>query len=113
MIDKKIGDNLRTLRENAKYTQTNLSNFLGVDQSLISKIEKGERGLTAEMLEKLASLYGVTVGQIENEVISKSNFKYAFRGNQLSAEEMKVISIINKIALNSEFMRVQLLRISK
>jgi len=46
-----IGENIRILRDNAGFTQGNLAHFMGVDQSLISKIEKGERGLSADMLE--------------------------------------------------------------
>ncbi|MDD4396548.1 MAG: helix-turn-helix transcriptional regulator [Sphaerochaetaceae bacterium] len=46
-----IGENIRILRDNAGFTQGNLAHFMGMDQSLISKIEKGERGLSADMLE--------------------------------------------------------------
>ncbi|MBQ0070379.1 MAG: helix-turn-helix transcriptional regulator, partial [Spirochaetales bacterium] len=60
-----IGNNIRTLRINMGFNQSNVAAFLHVDQSLISKVEKGERGLTSDMLEKLASLFGVTVASIE------------------------------------------------
>ena len=107
---KQIGDNIHVLRENAGYTQTTLARFLNVDQSLISKIEKGERSISTEMLEKLASLFGVTVDEIEYDHISKSNLSFAFRGNDLNAKEMEAICVINKIALNSEFMSALLKR---
>ena len=77
-----------------------------VDQSLISKVEKGERNLSADMLEKIAALFGVTVEQIENHPITTSKLSFAFRGSDFSSEEMEAICAINKIALNSEFMRV-------
>ena len=109
-INKQIGDNIHVLRENAGYTQTTLARFLNVDQSLISKIEKGERSMSTEMLEKLASLFGVTVDEIEYDHISKSNLSFAFRGNDLNAKEMEAICVINKIALNSELMSVLLKR---
>ena len=109
-INKQIGDNIHVLRENAGYTQTTLARFLNVDQSLISKIEKGERSISTEMLEKLASLFGVTVDEIEYDHISKSNLSFAFRGNDLNAKEMEAICVINKIALNSELMSVLLKR---
>ena len=47
-----VGENIRHLRELARFTQDNLASFLDVDQSLISKIEKGERCLSSDMLEK-------------------------------------------------------------
>ena len=109
-INSIIGGNIRTLRENAGYTQSNIAAFMGVDQSLVSKIEKGERALSTDMIEKLASLYGVSVEQLENEQVEPSKLSYAFRGGELSIEEMEAISAINRIALNSEFMRVILER---
>ena len=61
-----IGESIRTLWENVNLTQSNLAAFMKVDQSLISKIEKGEGSLSADMLEKLADLFGVTVAQMES-----------------------------------------------
>lgn len=106
MANRIIGDNIRVLRDNAGFTQNNLAQFLGVDQSLISKVEKGERSLSADMIEKIASLFGVTVEQLEKQPVATSKLSFAFRGSEFSIAEMEAISAINKIALNSEFMRV-------
>ena len=106
MINKIIGENIRTLRENAGFTQSSLANFIEVDQSLISKVEKGERSLSADMLEKLSALFGVTMEQIETPDVETSKLSFAFRGSDFSVEEMEAISAINRIALNSEFMRI-------
>ena len=62
-----VGVNIKKLREEMKLNQSNLANFLNVDQSLISKIENGERSLSIDMLEKLACLFGVTIDEMENE----------------------------------------------
>lgn len=99
-----VGQNIRHLREVAKFTQQSLAEFLDVDQSLISKIEKGERVLSSDMLEKIATLFGVSPEQIENESSIVPKLSFAFIGNELTVSEMKAISAINKIALNSEFM---------
>ena len=106
MINKIIGENIRLLRDNAGFTQSNLAQFMGVDQSLITRIEKGDRSISADMLEKLASLFGVTVEQIESQPLATSKLSFAFRGSAFTISEMEAISAINKIALNSEFMRV-------
>lgn len=100
---KIVGENLRKLRDTAGYNQQSIADFLGVDQSLVSKIEKGERSITADMLDKLASLFGVTIAAIENDVVARP-LSCAFRCNDLSASDMEAISAINKLALNLEFM---------
>ena len=109
MKNKVVGENIRRLRKKAGFTQGSLARFMQVDQSLISKIEKGDRGLSANMLEKLATLFGVTIEQMESRLdVVISEFSFAFRGSELSMLEMEAISSINRIALNSEFMRILL-----
>ncbi|MBR6020520.1 MAG: helix-turn-helix transcriptional regulator [Lachnospiraceae bacterium] len=105
MTNKTIGENLRALRENAGFTQCSIANFMKVDQSFVARLEKGERSLSADMLEKLAALFGVTVDQMESQTMVTSKLSFAFRGSELSMEEMEAISAINRIALSSEFMR--------
>ena len=99
-----IGNNIKTLRDGMGFNQSNIACFLDVDQSLISKVEKGERILSADMLEKLACLFGVPVDAIEDGSIEASGLSFAFRASELSVEDMEAISAINRIALNSEYM---------
>lgn len=99
-----IGNNIKTLRDSMGFSQCNIAHFLNVNQSLISKVESGERNLSSDMLEKLACLFGVSIDAIENSTIEASNLSFAFRANDLSAEDLEAISTINRIALNSEYM---------
>lgn len=99
-----IGENIKSLRDGMGFNQVSIARFLDVDQSLISKIEKGERNLSTDMLEKLACLFGVSVESIENGRIEASKLSYAFRASDLTIEDMEAISMINRIALNSEYM---------
>ena len=103
-MENKIGANIKTLREKMNFNQTSIANFLNVDQSLISKAEKGERNLSLDMLEKLACLFGVTINEIENEDIEMTKLSFAFRTNDLTVDDMETISAINRIALNLELM---------
>ena len=50
MNEKFIGENIKALRDKMGFSQTSIARFLNVDQSLISKVEKGERTLSADML---------------------------------------------------------------
>ena len=99
-----IGNNIKTLRDGMGFNQSNIARFLNVDQSLISKVEKGERILSADILEKLASLFGVSVDAIEDSTIETPSMSFAFKARDLSAEDLEAISSINRIALNSEYM---------
>lgn len=101
---KTIGQTLCKLRECAGYNQQNIAEFLGVDQSLVCKYEKGERGISAEMLDKLAALFGVSASDIINDEAAEKPLACAFRRSQLSSADMDVIAAINKIALNAELM---------
>lgn len=99
-----IGNNIKILRDNMGFSQSTIARFLNVDQSLISKVEKGERSLSTDMLEKLACLFGISIDAIESNSIETSNLSFAFRASDLSAEDLETISVINRIALNSEYM---------
>lgn len=99
-----IGNNVKTLRDDMGFSQSTITRFLNVDQSLISKVEKGERNLSADMLEKLACLFGVSINVIESSNIETSSLSVAFRASDLSLEDLEAICAINRIALNSEYM---------
>ena len=99
-----IGKNIKKLREDMGLNQLNIAHFLNVDQSMISKVEKGERSLSADMLEKLACLFGVTVDDMEKEIVKKPSYAVAFRATELTSEDMETIYRINKIAMNISFM---------
>ncbi len=99
-----FGTRFKTIREQSGFTQKNVSDFLDVDQSLISKVEKGERSLTADMISKVSSLFGIPVTAFDTQDDYCAKTKCAFRASDLSAEDLKTISVINKIALNANFM---------
>ena len=43
MTNITIGKNIRALRESAGFTPSSLASFMGVEQSFVSKVEKGEQ----------------------------------------------------------------------
>lgn len=99
-----IADRIKEFRKSSGLSQANIAGFLGVDQSLVSKVENGERGLSVEMLEKLAVLYGVGMSAFTEDSFVIDPLKLALRAGELSVGDMEAISAINRIALNSEFM---------
>jgi transcriptional regulator with XRE-family HTH domain len=60
-----IGKNLKRLRQSADLTQTDLARKSGVDQSMISKIERGEfENLTLDTLRSLTKALGCSVVEL-------------------------------------------------
>jgi len=100
-----IGANARRARESNGFSQMNVADFLKVDQSLISKFEKGERSLQSDMLERIANLYGYKVSDFNREHgIPEQHLKTAYRSNGLIADDMEAIHDIKRIAMNLFFM---------
>lgn len=56
---ERSGQRLEALREMFNLTQTGLADRVGVNQSFLSRIEKGERPLPAELVAKLTMAYKV------------------------------------------------------
>lgn len=100
----RIGENIKALREQSGFTQSNLAKYLNVDQSLISKIEKNERSMTSDMLDRLATLFGVTAESFYQETIPANQISFALRASEINEDDLETISAINRIALNSNFM---------
>jgi len=100
-----IGENAKRAREECGFSQANVAEFLKVDQSLISKFEKGLRSLQSEMLERLANLYGTNVSDFEcADSGPDQKIKVAYRSNGLTTRDMEAIHDVKRIAMNLFFM---------
>jgi transcriptional regulator with XRE-family HTH domain len=104
MLNKIIGENVKTLRESFGFSQTNIADFLHVNESFITEVENGERSLSTEMLEKVTSLFCVTVEDIQKPQIKVPKVAIAIPSDELTAHDMEAISAVTKIALRSKFM---------
>lgn len=100
----RVGENIKSLREQSGFTQSNLAKYLKVDQSLISKIEKNERPITSDMLEKLSALFGVPIETFAEESVSANRIIFALRASEINENDLETISAINRIAMNLNFM---------
>jgi len=65
-MEKKImyGNKIRSLRMLRGYSQEYMANKLGINQTAYSRIETNQQKLTAETLEKLSEVLGVSVTDI-------------------------------------------------
>lgn len=94
----------KELREYNKLSQSQIAEFLNIDQSYISKFETGERKIGVDILEKACNLFGCTLKYFEDENEKYTPMSIAFRPNSLQKEDLEAIAEINKIALNMAFM---------
>jgi transcriptional regulator with XRE-family HTH domain len=103
-----IGQKVKALRVKAGLNQGQIAQFLGVAQSNISKCEKGERQFQMDHLERLGSLFGISLGDLMNEEVSVAPLQIAFRADGMQVEDLNAIADIQKIVLNLDQMRVLL-----
>ncbi len=101
-----LGSKFKMLRDKSGLNQDQIAQFLGVDQSYISKLENDVRQFPVDALEKLCSLYGCEMADLlspDDSLVDNLNF--AFRSSSIQTEDLKAISDINRIALNLRQMR--------
>ena len=103
-----IGNKIKELREKAGLSQTHIAQLLGIDQSTISKCEKGERQFQVDHLERLGNLFGLSLGDLMNEDLPVAHLQIAFRANGIQVEDLNAIADIQKIALNLDKMHAVL-----
>jgi len=57
MSTEKIGEKLRKLREEKELPLRRVAAVIDIDVAILSKMERGERRLTKEIVQKLANFY--------------------------------------------------------
>ena len=99
-----IYEKLKMMREKAGLRQEQIADYLGVTQAFISKVETGERNLTVDQLESVVNLYGYSLAAFADTEEEPHPIQFAFRAQDVSQEDLRIIADIGKIAINSRFM---------
>lgn len=100
-----IGSRIKRLREDSNISQTQIATYLGIDQSMVSKIENGERNPNIELIDKLSVLFGCLIDSIEAEEKCNTSLEIAFRASIINNDDLEAIASINRIALNLREMK--------
>ena len=73
-------------------------------QTFISKVETGERNLTVDQLERIVNLYGYSLASFADKEQDPHPIQFAFRAQDVSLDDLRMIADISRIAVNSRFM---------
>ena len=95
---------LKQLRKESKITQEQLASYLGVDQSMVTKMENGPRSLNVSFIEKICNLFGCTEAYLMGEDDTYIPLNFSFRCNGIQTEDLESIAAVNKIVMNLRYM---------
>ena len=108
-----LASNIKAIREERGLKQIDVASHINVDKSAYSKIEKGLRNISVEELQKMASLFNLSIdqvvnfeGQIPQEVTieDKTAVEQINLIQQLDEDDRKtVFTIIDKMLTNKKF----------
>lgn len=92
IIKSEIGERLRGLRKQKGETLNSVSDLAGVDLTLLSKIERGERLPTREQLSKLSAYYKCNEAELKTLLVAEKIIK----DYGISEETQKAINIVEE-----------------
>jgi transcriptional regulator with XRE-family HTH domain len=84
-----IGEKIRALRENANLSLREVANDIGIDTSLLGKIERNERQPTKEQLKQIAAFFKVSEKLLIKEMLS-DQFAYKIIEEEADLDTLKV-----------------------
>lgn len=110
-----FGENLRTLRKRAGYTQKECARLLGISTSAVGMYEQGRREPDQKLLMKMAETFEVSLdrllGTLDNEVeiddmvesvINKLITEYTLTRNGKKLSPIDVSNVVNAIKVGVE-----------
>jgi transcriptional regulator with XRE-family HTH domain len=92
IIKSEIGERLRYLRKQKEDTLNNVSEASGINLTILSKIERGERLPTREQLSSLANYYKYNKSELKTLLIAEKIIK----DYGISVDTHKAISLVEK-----------------
>jgi transcriptional regulator with XRE-family HTH domain len=84
-----FGEQLRTLREQAELSLREVANKIGIDTSLLGKIERNERPATKGQIKQIATFFNVNEKQLLKEFLS-DQFAYKIIEEEADLDTFKV-----------------------
>lgn len=97
-----IGQNIRQLREQMGLTQQDVAGYLGTSREQVAYYETGARTASTTHLARLADLFCINEYDFYEEDPEKMNVNlaFAFRADNLGAQDLESIAQFKKIVRN-------------
>ncbi|MDP4852590.1 MAG: helix-turn-helix domain-containing protein [Saprospiraceae bacterium] len=89
MSTKTIGEKLRHIREEKDLPVRKVAALLDIDVAILSKMERGERRITKEVVLKLANIYDYNADDLLVSFLS-DKILYEIQDEDLGIEALKV-----------------------
>lgn len=89
MSTKTIGEKLRHIREEKELPLRKVAALLDIDIAILSKMERGERRITKEVVLKLANIYDYNADDLLVSFLS-DKILYEIQDEDLGIEALKV-----------------------
>lgn len=101
-MNKIIGSNLKKLREANRFSQEQVSSFLGITRSAYSNYELGDREPSLDILEKAANLFGCDLYLMyeEDSNVVNNMLVCAFRVDNLTEADVVEVAAFKNIVKN-------------
>ena len=84
-----FGEHLRNLRENQSLTLKNVAEQIGIDTSLLAKIERNERQPTKQIIKQVAEFFKCNEQELLNNFLS-DQIAYKIMDEEADIEILKV-----------------------
>lgn len=84
-----IGERLRTLREEGQLSLKEVASQIGIDTSLLGKIERNERQPTKEQIKHIAEFFKIEEKLLIKELLS-DQFAYRIMEEEADIDTLKV-----------------------
>tara|TARA_R110000868_G_scaffold396910_3_gene669328 strand:- start:220 stop:543 length:324 start_codon:yes stop_codon:yes gene_type:complete len=89
-FEQSFGETIKKLREGRKLTLREVADELGIDTSMLGKIEKNNRKPSKELIEKAAILFEVSAKDLTVSFLSDSVVYQIMENEEVAQETLKV-----------------------
>lgn len=97
-----FGENLKALRKANDLTQDQVAMYLNIQRTAYANYESGTRSMPLQHMQKAADLFGCPLSALlsDDPKEVQNILPFAFRADDLTADDLKELAHFKKVALN-------------